>query len=114
MTEQRPPLEEQIRQSLDESVSALPAEVRSKLTQARHNALAQMQRKPRALSTWLVPAGGIAAVVLALGLWLHTPVPTLPETVAVVDLELLLADESLELVEELEFFIWLEGETDAG
>lgn len=114
MSEQRRPLDEQIRKALDQSVADLPAEVRSKLTRARHNALARAPGRWRAAAPWLVPAGGIAAGVLALGIWLYTPAPTLPEAVAAVDLELLLADESLELVEELDFFIWLDGETDAG
>lgn len=114
MTEQRPPLEERIRKTLDESVADLPAEVRSKLTQARHRALEQAQRKRRAALPWLVPAGGVAAGVLALVLWQSTTPPELPESLAALDLELLLADENFEMVEELEFLIWLDEQNDAG
>ena len=39
--------------------------------------------------------------------------PALVATEAVEDMELLLADESLEMIEDLDFYLWLDVEPDA-
>lgn len=116
MSEQRPEWEERIHQTLDDSVADLPADVRSRLTQARHLALAQAERKEaRATLPWLVPAGGVAAAVLAVALWhSYTAPPTLPKNVAALDMELLLGDGNLELMEDLDFMLWLDKQNNAG
>ncbi len=116
MSEQRPEWEGRIRSALDDSVDNLPAEVRSKLTQARHRALAAAARKPpRTALPWLLPAGGVAAAVLAVAVWYATAPPAPPDAgVAELDMELLLGDESIELMEDLDFAIWLDEQSDAG
>ncbi len=113
-----------LRRSADE----LDAATLSRLNRARQGALAEFERR-RARPGWRAgwqPALGVAAVsALAIALWVgREPAPT-PDAAGVppapviasgtnhaVDLELMLVDESLELIEELEFYDWLEA--DAG
>lgn len=106
----------------------LDAHVRSRLTQARFAAVeeARKSRSGFAWRTW-VPAGGLAAAaLLAIVLWNARPAedaPTAPLSASTAssvaspmdDLELLAAADGLELLEEdLEFYVWVEGEPDAG
>ena len=104
--------ERRTKRIFDDSVAALDAATRSRLTQARHRALEERQvdRGRRASWWWLLPAGSIAAAALVwLTVW-HAPPPS--ETVqqtALGDLEILLGEEDLEMLdEELEFYGWLE------
>ena len=110
---------ETVRGTLNQSVERLPAEVRSRLTQARHQALAAAGRSGSARHyPWLIPAGGFAAVMLVVALWQNAAPPQLPgslaNAVAAQDLEMLLSAEDLDLVEDLEFLLWLQEQTDAG
>ncbi len=70
---------------------------------------------------WLAPAGGLAVVVIAALVWVGMPTSTpVSQSVAVHaeagaafdDLALMADAESLELAEEIEFYSWLEAETD--
>ncbi len=103
--------ERRTKRIFDDSVAALDAATRSRLTQARHRALEERQVvRGRHASWWLLPAGSIAAAALVwLTLW-QAPAPS--ETVqqtALGDLEILLGEEDLEMLdEELEFYGWLE------
>ena len=103
--------ERQSKRLFDESVAGLDAATRSRLTQARHRALAE--RAPAAQSwRWsLVPAGTLAATALAVWFMVGQPpttVASLP-TDSLSDLEILLAEEDLELLdEEIDFYGWLE------
>ena len=107
-------LEDRAKLLFDESVAALDAETRSKLTRARYRALEG--REAKAASAWgptWVPAGAVAAGVLAaMVLWQGQPsVSTDPQSfdvAAVSDLEILLGDEELEMIAELEFYAWLD------
>jgi hypothetical protein len=114
--------EQQVKRVFDESVAALDGATRSRLTQARHKALAERGRKQRyAWRVALVPAGTVAAAALVA--WLAMlQAPPAPETglqvASIADLEILLAEEDLEMLdEELEFYGWLEEQpefADAG
>ncbi|GAB4360793.1 MAG: hypothetical protein Kow006_31000 [Gammaproteobacteria bacterium] len=105
----------QVRESLDRSVDQLPAEVRSRLAQARHRAVAKSRRTPAGrLYPWLLPAGGFAGVLLTVALWQGTAPIQLPESEIAVGGEMLLSAEELEVVEELDFLLWLERQNDAG
>jgi hypothetical protein len=104
--------ERRTKRIFDDSVAALDAATRSRLTRARHRALEERQSaRSRRASWWLVPAGSIAAAALVVWLtvW-QAPAPS--ETVqqtALGDLEILLGEEDLEMLdEELEFYGWLE------
>lgn len=115
MSDSEQKIVEELRETLDQSVERLPAEVRSRLTRARHQALAAAQR-PRSvrLDPWLYPAGGFAAVLLTLLLWQGTTATRPPELTTGFGVEMVLTAEELDVVEELDFLLWLEQQTDAG
>ena len=105
--------ERRTKRVFDDSVAALDAATRSRLTRARNRALEQSGRggRRREASWWLLPAGSIGAAALVVWLTvLQTPRPS--ETVqqsALGDLEILLGEEDLEMLdEEIEFYGWLE------
>jgi hypothetical protein len=114
--------ERRTKRVFDESVAALDGATRSRLTQARHRALAGREPKRRIGPRWLlVPAGTLAAAALVawLTLWQAPPVSdTNLQATELTDLEILLAEEDLEMLdEELEFYGWLEEQpefADAG
>ena len=105
---------------LRDSADALDGATRSRLNQARQRALAELDLKatPAGGGRWL-PAGAAAAVtVLVIGIWLGrtpdesvTPLPVaFDQEFAednVVDFELLLDENDFEMIEDLEFFVWL-------
>ena len=104
-------LERRAKRAFDDSVAALDAATRSKLTQARHRALEeQASASSRGWRLSLVPAGAIATTALAawLVLW-QQPTPPDVQRAQLGDLEILLGEEDLEMLdEELEFYGWLE------
>lgn len=99
---------EQVRAALDDGVAKLDGATRSRLAQARAQAL-EPRRSP--LRWWLPAGGAVFASVLAAALWLGQPAP-LPGNGfdSVTDFELLTAAEPLELYEQLDFYQWLEEE----
>ena len=114
------PFERRARELLLESVDHLDAATRSRLTQARHAALAA---RSRTLAKWLdlrvlAPSGAVAAVALvAVLLWggpAHHPVND--SSGEMDDLELLTDSDGYELSQEpdLDFIEWAAamGETD--
>ena len=115
--------EKRTREVLEESTGRLDGRTRSHLTQARHAALAQLE-KPRSMfgRGWLrafVPAGAVAAVaVLAVMVWIGQP-PTEPLVVqggADDDIELLAdadAPDFLDETADLEFYEWAAGEIES-
>jgi hypothetical protein len=115
--------EERSKALFDASAAELDAATRSRLTRARVRALEELEssRAARWPGIWkspLLPAGAVAAAVLAALLVVsqRSPEPPPVEVAALGDLELLLGEEDLELIEELEFYAWLEEqpEFDAG
>ena len=105
--------EQNTKRVFDESVAAIDAATRSRLTQARHRALEQLKSPRRGWQWSLAPIGVGTLAAAALVVWFtigQTPPATedLQET-ALSDLELLLAEEDLEMLdEELDFYGWLE------
>ena len=104
-----------VKGQLDESVDQLDAETRSRLTQARYQALSGLEQRSPWWRGWSLPAGALAtALVVVLAVDLARP-PTPTESVSdLEDLELLSANESFELLEELEFYEWLPAEQETG
>jgi len=114
-------LEERSRRAFDDSVEALDAATLSRLNRARRTALAG-DGGPRLASGWqpiATMAGAAAVAVLAVGLWLgqmpEEPVAERETVVAVAaeeaeDLEIVLQDESLDMLAELEFYDWVDSE----
>ncbi len=109
--------EERTKLLFDESVGALDGETRSKLTQARYRALEELA--PRRQAAWaraLVPVGAAAVVAtLTVMLWQGQSSPVDEagfDVAAVSDLEILLSEEELDMIEELEFYAWLEEQVE--
>ena len=102
-----------IKTVLDESTENLDATTRSRLTTARYQALAKRDKK----RTWFsgrVPAGAayasFVAVMLIFTIWSNNSELENPSMME--DLELLSSNESFELLEELDFYEWLDLQDD--
>jgi len=95
----------------DESVERLDGATRSRLTQARHAALAELGRPRFRLASW-APAGALAgAAVLAVLVWTQPGPGGGPERVLAAapadDFEMLMVGDDLDmLVEDVEFYAW--------
>jgi hypothetical protein len=97
---------------LDASTDALDAATLSRLNRARHAALAQRRRMPRA---WALGAGFAGLVAAAFGVaigWragLPTAAPARSAPLQAADIEMLTGDDdALDLSENLDFYAWLE------
>jgi hypothetical protein len=112
-------LEARAKRVFDESVEQLDAHTRSRLTQARFRALREPPRRPwwpldwslSRHSAWTPAAAAVASLVVGWALWQGRASPETDLQVASVeptDLEILLAEEDLALLEELDFYDWLE------
>lgn len=108
---------QEARTLFDGSVERLDASTLSTLNQGRHRALAEANAQPRQLLRWVPAAGMAAAAVLAVMVVLPDPVVVEPMPAAVSDMEILLGEDSIEMLEDLEFYAWiemLEQEDDVG
>jgi len=97
----------------DESVDNLDGATLSKLNRARQRALEELDEgRQVGMRTWLLPAGGAAAVAVLVFLVVGTNETDMrvPDgvTAAGSDFEMLIDESSLEMLEELEFYAWLE------
>ena len=104
--------ERRTKRVFDDSVAALDAATRSKLTQARYRALEEpASARDRGWRSSLIPAGTAAATALValLVVWQAPQRPRVPEPEQLSDLEILLGEEDLQMLdEEIEFYGWLE------
>ncbi len=119
MTEQTP-FEKRTQDVLEESATRLDGRTLSRLTQARHAALDQLQRP--ALAWWrsYVPAGAAAAAVLAVVMWSGGPGSGIdPNNITartpspLEDIDLLADADAPDFADEgedLEFYEWAAGE----
>ena len=103
---------------LDQAEKNLDAGTVARLRAARRQALEEGLRRPaRARPAWLLPVGGFAtaAVVLAVAglLWFSMPGPK-PLQPSVDDLDLLSAQENPDFFADLDFYVWLDDNSDAG
>jgi len=93
----------------DDSVRQLDAGTRSTLAQGRQAALdaAGAPRRP-AWFQWM-PAAGLATAVAVVAVLLRAPgiEPSLPGA-GDADIEILLGGDSIEMLEDLEFYAWME------
>jgi hypothetical protein len=98
----------------DESVAALDAATRSRLTQARYRALEERKVvRDRGWRWSLIPAGTVAATALVVWftVWQAPPAIDAVASAPLSDLEILLGEEDLEMLdEEIEFYGWLEDQ----
>jgi hypothetical protein len=96
--------EREARRLLGDRTDALSGHVRSRLTQARHAALASVGQRRSSWRSWM-PAGAVAA--LALVMWVSfrpsaevAHVVTLESAAGLEDVELLTDDEAFDLAQE--------------
>ena len=112
----RESFERRTRELFDREVADLDAATRSKLNQARQRALSELDG-PSSVFGFPLPQAALAAVaVAAFGGWLFmrgglAPDEGIaPEFAAATDLEIMLAEDELEFLEEIEFYAWLEAQ----
>ena len=119
MNDRRPEWVEQSRRLLDESAANLDAATLSRLNRGRQAALAARAGAPR---RWVPWSGGLAlAAVLTLAVAMvwprHTLTPVLPQTPPAVadsdadaDVDLLGADDSTDIAQDMGFYAWLDAQ----
>ena len=108
----------QAKETFDQSVDGLDAATLSRLNRGRQAALAEAGRPGREWLRWM-PATGVAAAVLLALVTLNGPGDIEVLSAPATDLEIVLSEESIEMLEELEFYSWLdtqelEGDGDLG
>ncbi|MDJ0740828.1 MAG: hypothetical protein QNJ91_14025 [Gammaproteobacteria bacterium] len=107
-------IHDRARAALDARAAGLDGATRSRLNQARQRAVAAAHAAPA--TRWLPwrIAGAAAAVcaVTLTALLMREPAPELPVALPDDDVELLALDADLELIEEVEFYHWLEDTSD--
>lgn len=101
----------QLKTMLDDGNARLDARVRSRLTQARYAALAQADARPNLwLRQWAPAAGIAAAAVLTVLAWPTARQEQQPPDEALNDLEIVLAGENLDMLENLDFYEWVDAD----
>lgn len=108
---------QQLNDSLDRSVDEMDVSTQARLHAARREAVAASEA--RRYTTWLMPVGSLAAAttvaVLTVSLWLVPPDETVDEQMPPLEDFALLSDsEGLEFYEDLDFYLWLDTEKEAG
>ena len=95
----------------DDSVERLDAATLSRLNQGRQKALQEIHAaKPAGQWARWVPAGGLAAAaVVAVVVWQGAAVEhSAPAAGSAADFEIMLSEESLDMLEDLEFYSWID------
>jgi len=102
---------ERAKQLFDESVESMDSQTRSHLNRARQTALERLRPGQPTIVHWVPLTGLAAAAVAAVVFW--TPNPKVGDfgiQAMASDMEMLLTDESWEMLEDLEFYSWIELE----
>lgn len=111
MTSSDESLENRVRDALDADIDSPDPLLQARLRAIRLNALDRARSRSRHFERW-VPAGTVAAaIIVALTFSLSRPATIEME---VSDLELVAASPDIELIEDLEFYEWLESRDHAG
>jgi hypothetical protein len=109
-------VEERTKELFDESVGALDGRTRSALTQARQTALAELEKR-QGQGAWKLwgPLSGVAAAALVVAV-VFGPVWTTTQQAAqgsgavpFEDFDIVADAENLELLENLDFYAWLDS-----
>lgn len=97
------------KQLFDESVEGLDGETRSRLNRGRQAALNELATGKPVWVQWAPAAGVAAAAVFAVVLWTgNQPVDELTPEATAADFEILLTEDSFEMLEDLEFYSWID------
>ena len=102
---------DQAKELFDDSVERLDAATLSQLNQRRQAALAEVSNEGSRVrwGRWLPAAGVTAAAVVAVVMMQGQPVVDVDPTIeAATDFEILISEDNLDMIEELEFYAWLE------
>lgn len=102
------------RARLEQSLEELDPITVERLAASRRRALAQAARPRPQRRRWAPAAGLAVAASLAVLALLVARDPQIPAAAPVDALELLAAEEPLELYQELEFYLWLEQQSRSG
>ncbi len=120
----RTPLEERSRSLFNDSVRDLDMRVRSRLTQARHAALAAgTRRRLGRVPLWTIAAGATAAGALGVAIWFgasvgHHAVSAADVRPNLEDLEIVASSDQGSgdamdmLQDDVEFYAWAAGRTE--
>ena len=102
-------LAQQAKEAFDKSVDGLDAAALSRLNRGRQAALAEVARPAREWLRWM-PATGVVAAVLLVMLTFRGPGEIDATAAPAADLDILSGEESMEMLEELEFYRWLDSQ----
>ncbi len=100
-------LTQRAKEAFDRSVDGLDAATLSRLNRGRQAALAAARGPGWEWLRW-IPATGVAAAVLLALITLRGPGDIDVISAPATDLEILLSEESIEMLEDLEFYSWLD------
>jgi len=100
-------LAQQAKEAFDRSVDGLDAATLSRLNRGRQAALAEAGQPGREWLRW-IPATGAAAAAMLLAITLQGPGDV--DVMSAPDLDIVLSEESIEMLEELEFYSWLDSQ----
>jgi len=105
-------LEEGAKALFDESVARLDAATLSKLNQGRQAAIAELvdETPARQWIRWMPATGVVAAAVVAIVVMqgpAEVDVPIASDS-TMTDFEILIGEDALEMIEELEFYSWID------
>lgn len=103
-------LERKARALFEDSVERLDAQTRSKLTQARNRALDEVKHGATRRRWIWAPAGGVAfAAIVAVVLgWGGLRSGGENDAVAFEDIDIVTDSESFEMLQDVEFYTWLQ------
>ncbi len=105
---------ENAKQLFDESVAGLDGQTRSRLNRGRQAALDALKTGRPVWVQWAPAAGVAAAAVVAVVLWTgNPPVDELTPEASAADFEILLTEDSFEMLGDLEFYSWIDLDEDA-
>jgi hypothetical protein len=105
---------EKAKQLFDESVAGLDGQTRSRLNRGRQAALDALKTGRPVWVQWAPAAGVAAAAVVAVVLWTgNPPVDELTPEASSADFEILLMEDSFEMLGDLEFYSWIDLDDDA-
>jgi len=105
---------EKAKQLFDESVAGLDGQTRSRLNRGRQAALDALKTGRPVWVQWAPAAGVAAAAVVAVVLWTgNPPVDDLTPEASAADFEILLTEDSFEMLGDLEFYSWIDLDEDA-
>lgn len=111
MNEPNLKLERRAQQLLRESVDNLDARTRSRLTQARHAAVAAAKSPIASTPRWAMPAIGATAAAAVAVMLTTNPLQRQRAPVAAISneqvWEIMTAEDNLELYRDMEFYAWL-------